>query len=268
MSIVYKALIAASILGCQAGLFAGEAPPAQGDSAARAKELVQALGSESYSERSIARRELLQLGRAAIDALEYAAQSDDSETRVAAATLLIAMRGRGFMGIGLQEEQPGGGPEAEDDPVDEKPIPPPVVNVTMVPNGRPKAYPAELAGVMVGDKVLEVNGRRLAGVKDLMREVINVGPARVALVVIDRDGKKLRLPLLLTHNPNDTPPPVDLEKEVMEESSLSHGVKSFKSGGDGLKVAAPKTDPKDSKDLKAAQAFPHNDAEDKSAVKK
>ena len=267
MGTLGKALVAVCLSGAPLALFAGDAASTDAEAAARARQLVQALSSDSFSERSIARRELEQLGRPAIEPLEYAAQSDDTETRITATQLLLAMRGRGFMGIGLQEEQPGGAtPMLDEDPAaDAKPVPPPVVNVTMIPNGRAKAFPAELAGVSVGDKVLQVNGRRLCGVKDLMREVINIGPGRVALVMIDREGKKLRLPILLTQNPNDTPAPIDLEKESLESRDVPVGNKSEHATSP---PAVTGNAPKDDKDLKAVQATIQNDSDEKPAVKK
>jgi S1-C subfamily serine protease len=94
------------------------------------------------------------------------------------------------------------------------------------PKGSPKIYPAEIAGLKAGDKFVSVNGHLVHGTKDLMREIIATGPARIASLEIERDGKLLRLPVLLTRNPvskpavlinqmfiqEDQPPPVDLEK--------------------------------------------------------
>jgi hypothetical protein len=63
-----------------------------------------------------------------------------------------------------------------------------------------------------------------------MREVIIVGPARVAVLLIERNGKLMRLPLLLTRNPilqkefliqTDPAPPVDLEKEAEQQPAPS-----------------------------------------------
>ena len=94
-----------------------------------------------------------------------------------------------------------------------------------------KAFPAEAAGIQPGDKILAVNDHPILGVKDLMREVILLGPARFAVLLIDRGGKRMRLPLLLTRNPmltknngleymmqRDPTPPVDLEKELETSS--------------------------------------------------
>ena len=71
----------------------------------QARAMIQALGSDSYSTRVQARNSLLQLGRAAIEPLEYAVKSEDPEVRLRAAEILIALRGRGFMGLGLHGER-------------------------------------------------------------------------------------------------------------------------------------------------------------------
>ena len=65
-----------------------------------------------------------------------------------------------------------------------------------------------------------------------MREVILIGPARLAVLLVERGGKQMRLPLLLTRNPmltknngleymmqRDPPPPVDLEKELDQKAA-------------------------------------------------
>ena len=188
--------------------------------AAHIDALIKALNSDSFGERDAARRELFNIGRPALPALEYASKSDDTELRIAANELLIALRGRGFLGVNLQEEQP---PEDEnEDAATRAGADHPTVRVIGIANassmGLKKPFPAEMGGVATSDKLLEVNGKPVCGVKDLMREVINIGPTNVALIMIERDGRKMRLPLMLTRNPmlRDSVP-VDLEKDAPEE---------------------------------------------------
>jgi len=190
------------------------------DSTQLAKRLIQSLGSNAYAERDVAARELYHLGRAAIEPLEYAAKDNDSEVSLRATQLLLAMRGRGFMGITLQEDRQASvgsdDPDTDAEAYSENPAP--VVRVMGIANahdfGSAKPFPAELAGMTASDKVLEINGRPINGVKDLMREVICAGPGRIALVLLEREGKKMRVALMLTHNPsNHETPPVNMEQE-------------------------------------------------------
>lgn len=211
------------------------APPA----VEQAKAMIQALGSDSYSTRMQARGALLQLGRAAIEPLEYAAQSEDPEVRSRAAEILIALRGRGFMGLALLEDETGENGGAAERPghgivrkgVLANQLVPAVQYKTYGVN---KPFPAEAAGVQAGDKILAVNDRPVHGIKDLMREVIIIGPARPAVLLIERGGKLMRLPLTLTRNPilqksnglefmmqPDPTPPVDLEKEAEQQQAPS-----------------------------------------------
>lgn len=194
--------------------------------------MIHALASDSYSTRIQARQALVQAGRAAIEPLEHAVQSEEPETRLRAAEILIALRGRGFMGMGLQESEPAeegaaGGQGTE------RMVPRPVVVASQVVPvdqyrmyGVTKPFPAESAGIQPGDRILAVNDKPIQGVKDLMREVIIIGPARLAVLLIERGGKRIRVPLTLTRNPvlqknngleymiqRDPPPPVDLERE-------------------------------------------------------
>jgi hypothetical protein len=194
----------------------------------RAEQLTKQLNSDSYIERITARKELLQLGRAAIEPLEYAARSEDSESRLRADELLITLRGRGFMGIGLTEKNAFNENENEQDE-DARTC----VLVNALPTfetpqykeyGVTHEFPAKANGIEVGDKISAINGRQIDGIRDLMREVINVGPGRTALASVERDGKRLRIPMVLARNPTlmlangqmikDGPPPVDMEKEA------------------------------------------------------
>jgi hypothetical protein len=196
-----------------------------------AEKLVEQLSADSYMDRAEAREKLKELGRASIEPLEAGAQSDDPETRLRCMEILIAMRGRGFMGVGLMEdnaEMPEDGGNADLDIE---------VSANQVIDWRQgydrqygvkRPFPADAAGIKSGDKLLEINGRRVRGIKDLMREVILVGPGRVCSVMIERNGVKTRVSVLLTRNPmlqkqnqfggieaaKDPPPAVDLEKEI------------------------------------------------------
>ena len=211
------------------------AAPAAPPAVAQAQAMIQALGSDSYSTRLQARSTLLQLGRPAIEPLEYAAQSEDPEVSLRATEILIALRGRGFMGVLLQDAETGDEAGAarrvgRDGGVLASQVVP-AEQYKMY--GILKPFPAETAGVQPGDRILAVNDRPVHGVKDLMREVIIIGPARLAVLLIERGGKLLRLPLLLTRNPIlqknnglefiqpqiEPTPPVDLEKEAEQQQA-------------------------------------------------
>lgn len=195
--------------------------------------MIQALAADSYSTRAQARRALYLLGRPAIEPLERATQADDPEVRLRATEILISLRGRGFIGIGLQETEPQ--EEAAADGAEAaRIVTQPVVMATQIvaaeqykDYGVKKPFPAETAGIQGGDRILAVNDHPVHSVNDLKREVTLIGPARVALLLVERGGKCMRLPLILTRNPilskdfdpefmkrREPPPPVDLEKEL------------------------------------------------------
>jgi len=191
-----------------------------------AKELTRQLGSDIYTERVRAKERLMRLGRPAIEPLETAAQSEDCEIRRSAIEILIALRGYGFLGIELHpinEEGQGFGAQASSGVQTGN-----VLNPNNCrPKGAPRPYPAEIAGLMPGDKIIAINGRLMHSPASMIREISAIGPARIASLEIERDGKPIRLPILLTRKPAamirnipdleqdpDPPPPVDLEKEA------------------------------------------------------
>lgn len=222
-----------------AGAHAVEIPES---SRKQAQEAAKALGSDNFSERTNAKEQLLRLGRASIEPLEYAVKSEDPEVRLRAMEILISLRGRGFLGIGLQESSDDEIVDLDAVPEEDtkdavKTVTPPVVSANQIVSfrqppyntyGMTRPFPAEAAGMQPGDKILSINERPIHGVKDLMREVITIGPARKAIIMIERGEQKLRLPVLLTRNPmttrgndfggyqmvRDGSPPVDLEKEL------------------------------------------------------
>ncbi len=194
---------------------------------------VKQLGDVDYGVRAYAFQRLLSQGAEAIEPLEQALGSSDAEVRTRAAELLIQLRGRGFLGIGLSEEwngdQPrdfvgpqdahaGAGAEGEDEQAKdagETPVRPPsypVVKVSQVIDN----YPAKKAGLLAGDLVLFVNGESIHGMYDLMRIVILAGPSKPSMVGIERDGKRFSIPIVLGRNPADHPP-VDLLKSLDPE---------------------------------------------------
>ncbi|HYF49740.1 MAG TPA: PDZ domain-containing protein [Planctomycetota bacterium] len=210
---------------------------ARAQKAKLAEQYIAELGSDEYTQRAEARRKLMELGRPAIEPLEAAARSEDSETRLRAMEILIALRGRGFLGIGLMEENadvpPGGGEDAEN-VVDTGES---TVRANQIIDyrqgfkdryGVKRPFPAEAAGMEMSDRVVEINGRPIRGIKDLMNEVILTGPGRVASIVVERGGEKKRIHALLTRNPmtaftdengfqrnlGSDKPPVDLEEEI------------------------------------------------------
>jgi hypothetical protein len=198
----------------------------------QANEAVTALGSDEYATRRSAFAKLLSLGRPAIEPLEKAQQSEDPEVRSRAMELLIALRGRGFLGVSLMETDDWNRDLVPD--LDNGQV---CVRAMSVINHRDPQYaamgmnkplPAESAGMQDGDRLVSVNDRPVLGTKDLMREVISIGPARTAIITIERNGKMHRLPVMLTRNPllqrnflhePDDIPPVDLEKELEEPKS-------------------------------------------------
>jgi hypothetical protein len=126
--------------------------------------------------------------------LAEALGSSNPEIQTRASEILIRLRGRGFLGIRLQEdwegEQPvdlvraGEGPAAgrkAEAAVEEKAVrrdAPPLVQVM----GVEQHFPAAAAGVLTGDRVLSVNGQTVRGMLDLMRIVILAGPATEAML--------------------------------------------------------------------------------------
>jgi len=214
---------------------AGELASQDPQKVKRAEELVQALASDSYAARAQAKTQLMQLGRPAIEPLEAALVSSDPELQIRATELLIDLRGRGFLGVGLSEEEvpvtDGSGAEL-----------PPIVVASQIVNfmqyanaGVTRPFPAEVAGIQQGDKILAVNERPVHGVQDLKREVTLVGPGRVASLLIEREGKPRRVSAVLTRNPipsgrmnvidpagqGEPPPPIDLEREYYSGAESS-----------------------------------------------
>ena len=186
--------------------------------AALAWKLVKELNDPSFIVRDFARLNLLKLGRASIEPLEYAAQSEDSETRLAAVGILIALRGRGFLGVGMIQT-----PAHFDGELNGEVFPPNQVNLNF--NLVPQGLPAQTAGIASGDIVMELNGQPVRDINDLQREVIVAGPARTLAVVVLRGDELLRFNVVLTLNMsplNQTftgiyvppRPPLDLESEL------------------------------------------------------
>jgi hypothetical protein len=207
--------------------------------AGKAEALIAQLGDDHYGVRSLAFEALAELGRSALKPLRSALDSADPEVSTRAAELLIRIRGRGFLGIGLSEDWEGArpddsvasdgtGPGAKageedkgDDDLgkDEQDRPPPVVQVTQVLDD----FPAQRAGIHTGDKVLAVNGRSISGMYDLMRVVILAGPREPAMVVVEREGRKRAVSVVLSRNPNDPIPPVDLLANPLREEKDGGG---------------------------------------------
>lgn len=193
----------------------------------QANDAIKELAADDYQARRMAYAKLLSLGRPAIEPLEKAQQSEDAEVRSRAMELLIVMRGRGFLGVKLSETDDwnlDGIPDQDNGHVTVRAVS--VINhrhPEFAAMGINKPLPAEAAGMSDGDRLVAVNDRPIHGTKDLMREIISLGPARTAIVTIERSGKIERLPVLLTRNPTlqrsyisepDDVPPVDLEKEI------------------------------------------------------
>lgn len=216
-------LCAAMLLATSAGLSAAEASkPAEAsrpESAAQA--LVELLGSPRYEQREKAAEALRAMKRGAIEALQDALGDEDPEISFRAANLLVDLRGRGFMGVLLEEltdgrtwheivlaEQQGNDPQPPGEAAREgKFLPPPDLLAKQVQRGLNR--PADVGGIKDGDRFVSVAGKPINGLLDLLRAVIFAGPARKVAVVVEREGKKLTLAVDLMCNPDDQPP-VDL----------------------------------------------------------
>lgn len=183
-------------------------------------KLASELNNPSFGVRSFARQSLIKLGRASIDALEFASRSEDCETRITALSLLTQLRGRGFMGVGMyQINAPITGELLPDE------LQPSQVSVNLVQAGSP----AQEAGLLAGDMIIELNGHPVTTNNDLYREVILTGPARTLAVTVLRGDQKFCMTMLLTFNSGPVPehaiqgtgfyppkPPLDLESELPE----------------------------------------------------
>lgn len=186
-----------------------------------AQALVELLGSPRFEQREKAAEALRAMKRGAIGALQDALGDEDPEIRFRAANLLVDLRGRGFMGVLLEElidgrtwheiavaEQQGNEPQPQDEGARAGKLPPPpALMAKQVQRGLNR--PAEVAGIQDGDRFVAVDGKPINGLLDLLRAVIFAGPARKVAVVVEREGKKLTLAVELICNPDDQPP-VDL----------------------------------------------------------
>ncbi len=198
----------------------------------KAQDLINRLGDENFIVRRKAYEQLFSMGRPALKPLARALDSEDPEVKTRASELLISMRGRGFLGIHLEEDWEGTRPQdylrvngggvqqlneddgdkVEEDDGQPRRDAPPRVRVVKVVEG----MPAGKAGIQAEDRILSVNGRPIKGMTDLMREVILAGPMSRILVVVLRDEKKVTLLVRLTRNPQDPLPPVDLLQNSKE----------------------------------------------------
>lgn len=231
----------------------------------KALEQVALLAHDQFNIRQEAYRKLKEMGRAALEPLREALEAPDAEVRTRAFELLIFLRGRGFLGIqptedwssaepadgtvddeeadGNQDQAKAAGEQAKAAP---KFLPPPVVVVGGVILN--EGLPAEKAGLADGDRILAVNGRPANGILDLIREVVLAGPATATALVVERQGKRILLPVVLARNPQDATPPVDLlaelakrKAEAQEEAKAAPGPEPQNAvlPGDGRQVAPP-----------------------------
>ncbi len=217
--------------------------PAAGTAPDRAaQKWIAQLADGGYTVRKQAYEALKSIGRPALEPLTGALEATDPEVRTRAAQLLVEMRGRGFMGIQLQEDWDGDDPfqgvnrNVDDGGVDDPPAaneppreevkakPPPRVLAASVLHAKDmdpevqqmlkgQEMPAGKAGVADGDRILAVNGRPIRGVGDLLREVTLAGPRTKTMIVVERSGKKVTLAVTLTRNPSDKSASVDLLAE-------------------------------------------------------
>ncbi len=175
-----------------------------------AQKLVDALDSDSYLVRQKARESLLRLGRASIDPLEYGAKSESAEVRLRSIELLIALRGRGLLGMVMLQA-----------PFDS--MPDFGAGVKSVSQG----MPAEQGGMQTGDLIVEINGNPIRDNNELQHIVFQSGPMKVVDVVVERgnDRERVHLPVMLTLNmtgmSNPMPPPVNLENDLSDEERMA-----------------------------------------------
>ncbi|HLX60599.1 MAG TPA: PDZ domain-containing protein [Planctomycetota bacterium] len=162
-----------------------------------ARKLVNALNDDSYQVRLKAREILPHLGRAAIDPLEFAAKSEESETRLRAEEILMALRGQGMLGINLT-------------------LPPFVPEWGAGVAAAPENSPAGQAGVQSGDVVLAINNEPVEDSNGLRQRVFAAGPARNVDLIVQRGDERLHLTVLLMlyASQSVSRPPVDLEREL------------------------------------------------------
>lgn len=158
---------------------------------------------------------------------------------------------RAFMGRQLVDE--GDDPDIEQAP-DEKPeakpiskvekfAAPPEVVAIQVQVGMNR--PSERAGIKDGDKFISVDGKPIMGIQDLFRAVIQAGPAKKTMIVVDREGKKVSLEIDLMCNPEDHPK-VDLMSEVSQADKSAETA----SGKHSVTVEGPGAAPKEPEILK------------------
>jgi hypothetical protein len=109
---------------------------------------------------------------------------------LASAWLLIPP-GKGFLGVRMEGNALG--PDGREG----------ALVVDVVPG-----YPAERAGLLPGDIVLSVDGRRVLGSGPLMNEVSSMRPGREITLTVRRGGAELTLPVVLDERPAelDRPP--------------------------------------------------------------
>jgi hypothetical protein len=183
------------------------APRADPEKVKLARKFVDGLNADAYTVRVKARESLLKLGRAAIEPLEFATKAEESETRLRAVELLIELRGRGLLGIGMLDTRFG----------DTLPEVGAGVKSVLTNN------PAEKAGLQQGDVIVALNDEPIENNNELQSYVFSTGPARVMDVLVDRGGEKMRFSVLLTLNLSGSMygsgavmPPVDLESELPE----------------------------------------------------
>ncbi|MEI6233598.1 MAG: S1C family serine protease [Planctomycetota bacterium] len=190
-----------------------------------ARKFVEALDNDHYAIREKAADCLLRLGRAAIEPLEDGRKATSSEVRLRCTTLLITLRGRGMLGVGMMMSAFGTMPAFGS-------------GVQSVPIG----MPAELAGIATGDTIIALNGNPVSDNNELQHLVFVEGPARVMDVTVDRAGEKLHLPVLLTYNISYPAPPtpiISLEAELPEadrkgrEEARSKAFQTGWAGGQG-----------------------------------
>ncbi len=199
---VLAGAVALCLFSCGYSTEAGSVPAIDPEKVRVARKLIEGLNSDHYLIREKARASLPRLGRSAIEPLEAATHSEASEIRLRATELLIALRGRGLLGIGMLQP-----------PLDALPEFGAGVKSVL------QDMPAEKAGLQSGDVIVELNGEPVDDNNMLQYRVFSAGPARVMEVVALRGEERMRFQIMLTLNLNNLnvvqqTPPVDLEREL------------------------------------------------------
>lgn len=118
---------------------------------------------------------------------------------------------RGFLGVSIQTLTPELA-QTFDLPEDATGV--------LVPEVVPDS-PADDAGIIPGDVVIELEGQRVTSASDLRNRIAAKRPGTEMRVTIIRDGQREELTVTLTQRPGEEEPDVDEEDNVMQQIGIS-----------------------------------------------